>query len=36
MANDKVRKYKFRRSFFGMSPDVLAFKVRVFTNDFKF
>ena len=27
--------YNFRRFLFGMSPDEPAFKVRVFTSDFK-
>ena len=34
--NGKCEVTNFRRFLFGTSPDVSAFKVRNFTNDFKF
>ena len=34
--NGECNVRNFRRVLFGMSPDVPAFKARVFTSDFKF
>ena len=34
--NDECYVRNFRRFLFGMSPDVPAFKIPVFTSDFKF